>query len=105
MKNILSVIALCLLSASCNQSPSATDYAKEQSADSVITIKVKEAILTDNSLSPSNRFVSVTTTHGVVVLTGNVSSKEQIEKIVRKAKSVSGVKKVDNQIVLSDPES
>ena len=106
MKQILPVIALCLLGVSCNQSQdSAANYdssSKQDWSDTKITAKVKESILADNSLAPGNRFVSITTTNGVVVITGNVSSAEQMRKIAKKAEGVSGVRRVENQMVLSD---
>lgn len=44
---------------------------------------------------------NVTTNNGVVTLTGNVSSKSDENKIVRIAKSVDGVVRVDNQMTNS----
>lgn len=105
MIKTLLAMTLCTLVASCNSS----NYADGQSnqsdsqsqADWQITAKVKEAILSDSSLAPGNRFVSVSTTNGVVTLTGNISSQDQINKIVKKAGSVSGVKRVQNNMLLS----
>ena len=107
MKKILSIMALCALSASCSQSQDsspAVDHAKKMLSDSEITLKVKQVILMDGSLSPSNRFVSITTTNGVVVITGQVSNADQMQKIADKAKTVDGVKRVDNQMTLSAPQ-
>ena len=73
------------------------------SSDWQLTLKVKEAILSDSLLSPSNRFVSVSTTDGVVTLTGKVSSQEQMKQIIKKAEGISGVKRVDNQMTISSP--
>lgn len=101
MKKMLPAIALCILNASCNQNSSSSKYAKEVWADSEITIQVKKAILTDSSLTPGNRFVSVTTDHGVVTITGDVSNISQMNQIVKKAEGVSGVQKVENQMSLS----
>lgn len=110
MKKFLPALALCFISASGNQSPEPCSYGKDtssnkedpsQSADWILTTKVKEAILADSSLSPSNRFVSVSTTDGVVTLTGEVSNQQQMDEIVKKASKISGVKKVKNQMTLA----
>ncbi len=110
MKNILSVIAICILAASCDQTPPPPSYANSQpaqtedsiqSADWIITAKVKETLLADTALSPSNRLVSVSTTDGVVTLSGNVSSQAQIDEIVKAVISVPGVLRVNNQMTLS----
>ncbi len=112
MKKILPALALCILAVSCNQNPPPSAYAKGQAsqtmdqsqpADWQITAKVKETLLADTSLSPSNRLVSVNTTDGVVTLTGTVSSQDQMNEIVNKTVSVSGVKSVNNQMTLSQP--
>lgn len=107
---LLLVPALCLVFAACNTTPNkmgratvATDQTEDQTdpADWKLTLKVKEAIMADNSIATSNSFVSVMTNDGVVTLTGSVSSQAQIDKIVKAAKSVDGVKSVDNQLVVS----
>lgn len=108
MNKFLPILALCALFTSygLNAAPSDQTNApatpkEEQSPDWQLTVKVKEAILANGELSPSNRFVSVTTTDGVVTLTGNVSTVDQINEIVKTAEGVSGVKKVINQMVVS----
>lgn len=74
--------------------------AQSSSPDWEITLKVKEALLADSELSASNRFISVATTNGVVTLTGTVTSKVQMKKIVKKVKSVPGVVRVDNELTV-----
>mgnify|MGYP000293525173 CR=1 FL=1 len=107
MRKILPIIALCVLGVSCNQTQD-TGYGKDNNrstqewSDTEITTKVKAVILADMSLSPGNRFVSITTTNGVVVITGNVSSADQKRKIAQKAEKVSGVRRVENQMTVSD---
>lgn len=70
-------------------------------ADWQITMSVKKAIMTNGDLAASARFVSVSTTNGVVTLTGNVDTKEQSRMIERTAKGVAGVKSVDNQLMVN----
>ncbi|MES2200168.1 MAG: BON domain-containing protein [Chlamydiota bacterium] len=112
MKKLLPAIALCTLLVSCSPTPPSpmASYANAQpgqeesqslSSDWEITMRIKETILGDSALSPSNRLISVNTTNGVVTLTGNVSSQDQIDEIMNKVAAIPGVKKVVNQMALS----
>ncbi len=74
---------------------------QQQSSDWLITAKIKFAIITDTSISITDRFISITTTNGVVTLTGNVSQRAYKEKIETIAKGVNGVKRVHNKIIIS----
>lgn len=102
---ILPVICF-VLGSCCDRCNSANEDACVQNsgshADWAITTKVKTAIMSEPSVSGSSRFVSVTTNNGVVTLTGSVSSKSDANKIVRIAKSVDGVVRVDNQMTVSN---
>lgn len=64
--------------------------------DSVITTKVKAAILEDKELKVTE--VNVETFKGVVQLSGFVSSQSDINKAASLARSVSGVKSVKNDM-------
>jgi osmotically-inducible protein OsmY len=66
--------------------------------DSVITTKVKAAILGEPGLKSSE--VNVETYKGVVQLSGFVSSRDDIQSAVRVASAVSGVKSVKNDMQL-----
>jgi osmotically-inducible protein OsmY len=66
--------------------------------DSVITTKVKAAILKEPSLSSAE--INVETFKGVVQLSGFVSSSPDITKAVAVARSVGGVKSVKNDMRL-----
>ena len=100
MKNI-KVLSLFLLAiglvavASCS-----SEYNKEGTGeyldDSVITTKVKAAILGEKSLSVAE--INVETFKGVVQLSGFVSSQSDINKAASLARSVSGVKSVKNDM-------
>ena len=108
MKKLLSILTICPLLVSWGDSNSSSqeettdsmnqEMQADQPADWEITLKVKTAILSDSSLSPGNRFVSVTTNDGVVTLKGKVSDRYQMNEIVKAAEKVEGVKKVDNQM-------
>lgn len=78
-----------------------TDTRERQSVgeyvdDSVITAKVKAAILNDPEVSVLE--VSVETYEGVVQLSGFVSTQAQANKAVQIAKGVTGVKSVKNDM-------
>lgn len=99
-------IISCALLASCNcdtygTSSGSVGQGQHQSADWGITTKVKTSIMSDGSLSASSRLVSVTTNSGVVTISGTVASKDDMNRIVRLAKDVDGVRKVDNQMSVS----
>jgi osmotically-inducible protein OsmY len=66
--------------------------------DSVITSKVKTAILQDSTLSSAE--INVETFKGVVQLSGFVNSSADITKAVEVARSVGGVKSVKNDMRL-----
>lgn len=102
MRKILSMIALCLLGVSCHQNSDVNYKDHDVKSDREITRKVKRAILTDRALDPSNRFVSVSTTDGVVVISGNISDKEQMRELIKKVESVPGVRRVNNEMTVSD---
>ena len=72
-----------------------------KSPDWQITMGVKKAIMSDSNLSVSARFVSVSTSDGVVTLTGTVRSKEESRMIERAANNVTGVKSVNNELEIS----
>lgn len=81
------------------------DYTAEktQSKDSpdwIITAKVKETIVMDGYLSTGSKLVSVTTNDGIVTITGNVGSKRDMYRIVKLARKVQGVSKVDNEMTV-----
>jgi len=110
MKKLLLLPVLCLMVTSCC-GDSKDSYGNSnrmssnsnQSADWEITTKVKGSIMSSgDSLSTGARMVSVNTTDGVVTLTGTVATREEMNKVVKIARNVSGVKSVDNQLSISD---
>ena len=64
--------------------------------DSVITAKVKTAILSDSALKVNE--INVETFKGVVQLSGFVRSQADIDKAVQVARGVAGVKSVKNDM-------
>jgi osmotically-inducible protein OsmY len=67
--------------------------------DSVITTKVKTAVLDDVSLKSAGE-IHVETFKGIVRLSGSVSSQAEINKAVEVASKVGGVKSVTNDLKL-----
>jgi hyperosmotically inducible protein len=66
--------------------------------DATVTSKVKAELIEDPLTKA--RDISVTTDQGVVQLYGFIDSKEQGDEAVRLAKSIPGVRSVDNQMQL-----
>ncbi len=66
--------------------------------DTAITAKIKAAILGDPLLEVAE--ISVTTTDGVVTLSGDVDSQQSIDRAMEIARSVEDVKSVDNNLVV-----
>jgi hyperosmotically inducible protein len=67
--------------------------------DASITTKVKAALLADDQVKGTQ--INVDTTGGTVKLTGTVDSQAQISRAMEVAKGVSGVQKVENNLVAS----
>jgi hyperosmotically inducible protein len=66
--------------------------------DSAITAKIKAEILSDPLLKVSQ--INVTTTNGVVKLSGKVDSQQSIDRAMEIARSVKDVKSVENDLAL-----
>ena len=73
--------------------------AREAIGDTLITAKVKAAILADPGMAGAD--VSVNTEHGVVILAGNVKSFEQTGIASAHAQRQDGVMRVDNQLTMN----
>lgn len=68
-------------------------------SDTVISGKIKAAILTDPGMTGAD--VSVNTDHGVVALTGTVKSQEQTAIASAHAQRQDGVMRVDNHLSMN----
>jgi osmotically-inducible protein OsmY len=91
-------LALTLLTAVGCASSQKQEGTGEYVDDSVITTKVKTAILNEPTLSAAE--INVETFKGVVQLSGFVSDRADISKAVEVARSVEGVKSVKNDMRL-----
>ena len=66
--------------------------------DSAITAKVKAALLADADVKSTD--INVETKKGEVQLSGFVSNPQQVDRAVKVASAVDGVKKVDNKLTV-----
>jgi hyperosmotically inducible protein len=90
------VLLIVLASAWGCGSTSTKEGTGEYVDDSVITTKVKSAILNDSSLKVNE--INVETFKGVVQLSGFVRSQTDIDKAVQVARGIAGVKSVKNDM-------
>jgi len=74
------------------------DKAEIYMDDATITAKVKAEILSDPLLKVSQ--INVTTTSGVVKLSGGVDSQQAIDRALEIARSLKNVKSVENGLVV-----
>ncbi|MBW8756654.1 MAG: BON domain-containing protein [Burkholderiales bacterium] len=104
---IAAAAALAGLSlAGCNRPDTPADKkvtAGTELDDSVITTKVKTALMTDNVGKGGD--TSVETRKGEVLLSGFVDSQAQADREVQLAKSVEGVQSVQNKLMVKDGKS
>ena len=70
----------------------------ESEADRTITQKIRQAIMSDASLSTNAKNIKIITIKGVVTLRGPVASSQEKDAIARKANDIQGIVKVDNQL-------
>lgn len=75
----------------------------EYASDTVVTTKVKAAIVADKSLSALD--IAVETNNGVVTLTGTVATAAQSDAATHAARGVEGVKQVKNELKVDASKS
>ena len=98
-KSATSMLAILALAGAVGcASTSKSEGTGEYVDDSVITTKVKAAVLQESSLKSAE--INVETYKGVVQLTGFVSSRTSIDKAVEVARSVKGVTSVKNDMIV-----
>ena len=79
--------------------PTATQKAAVAIDDSVITAKVKSALVSNKQVSALK--INVVTKHGVVILTGAIPSAEAGARVLKMVASIEGVKDIQNQLQVS----
>lgn len=119
-KNLFLLGSLCLVLVACDtsSSPSSTKVVSpdnteknvrdrqnytsgdqsESAADRAITQKIRQLIVKEETLSINGKNVKIITINGKVTLRGPVNSEKEKAMIGNKAKEVSGVSSVDNQL-------
>ena len=94
--------ATSLLVAGCNNSPDAAPAAKTTVGtvidDTVVTAKVKSALLSDAEIKSFD--LKVDTHKGAVQLSGFVDNQAQVDRAIATTRSVEGVTDVENKIAL-----
>ena len=73
----------------------------ETKNDLAITQKIRQAIVSDDSLSTNSKNIKIITRNGSVTLRGPVSSAAEKEAILKKVSEVQGIKNVDNQLEIT----
>lgn len=96
-KSAVAVALTALLLAACGGSPT-KESTGEAFDDSVITTKVKSALLADKRVHGMD--VSVETFKGRVLLSGYVYTAEERQAAERIARTTAGVREVNNKIAL-----
>jgi len=92
-------VAVCLLASAADNDMGPTAHSDSVGAaidDSAITTRVKASYLGDDRLKGSH--IKVTTTNGVVTLTGSASSAASKDAAEQLAKGVDGVTSVDDEV-------
>jgi hypothetical protein len=74
------------------------DDQSNSKADVEITAAIRRAVTDDDSLSVNAQNVKIITNGGVVTLRGPVKSEQERASIAQKAKQVSGVTRVNNEL-------
>jgi hyperosmotically inducible periplasmic protein len=70
----------------------------ENELDRSITQKIRQSVIDEGELSTNAKNVKIITTNGVVTLRGVVNNDSEKNELGRKARSISGVRNVDNQL-------
>lgn len=127
-KHLFLVASLCVLLCACDRDrapPSPTPNAdntgrnvrdrnpqamtsgdqSESEADRTITQKIRQSLMDDNNLSTNAKNIKIISVNGTVTLRGPVNNDREKNEIARKARSISGVKNVDNLLEVARNEN
>lgn len=102
--NLFIIFSLCFVLSSCENMNTTNPDGRpgreqaENDQDRDITQKVRQALVNDDSLSTNAKNVKVSTNDGAVTLQGKVDSDQEKETVAKRAKAVSGVRNVVNQL-------
>lgn len=70
----------------------------ENESDRRITQKIRQAIMSDDSLSTNAKNIKIITKKGVVTLRGPVANSQEKDEIARIVDNIQGITRVDNQL-------
>jgi hyperosmotically inducible protein len=117
MKKVLFLVTICSLTlVACDrpenkpkntllsEQDSATKMPLDQSEsemDRTITKRIRQTIMSDDTLSINAKNIKITTINGMVTLRGMVTTAKEKEDIASKAKDVPGVQGVENQLEIT----
>jgi hyperosmotically inducible protein len=100
----IAICSLPLAITACNNqqstNQSATSPVGTMMDDSVISTKVREALLASDDVK--SFAIKVKTENGLVVLSGFVNNQNQIDSSMKLAKGINGVKDVSNELTIKD---
>jgi hyperosmotically inducible protein len=101
---VIAACSLLLVVAACNKQQN-TDQSAASSVgsmmdDTVISTKVREALLANDDVK--SYAIKVNTENGQVVLSGFVNNQNQIDLSMKIAKGINGVKDVSNELSIKD---
>lgn len=74
----------------------------ENEADRTISQNIRQAVVADDSVSTNGKNVKIVTVDGTVTLRGPVKSEKEKSNIGAKAQQIAGVKRVDNQLEITN---
>jgi osmotically-inducible protein OsmY len=97
MSRAVAVAAVALVIAGCSSTPTSSGPG-EWFDDTWITTKVKTQLIGDTSVSGTS--INVETFRGVVQLSGFAATQAEVDRAMKLAREVSGVKSVKNDIRL-----
>src|SRR5262245_28432714 len=84
-----------------NEKTKTAENQSENEADRRISQNIRAVLRADDSLSTNAKNVKIITIQGMVTLRGPVKNEKEKNAIEAKAKSVTGVKSVDNQLEIT----
>lgn len=112
-RQFLLLASVCAVLAGCNNTDSSNpsdprnktgSVPSENEADRLMTQKIRQTLMDDNSLSTQAKNVKIITVKGAVTLRGFVKDENEKDAVAKKAKGIAGVRSVDNQIEILNTE-
>ena len=77
---------------------------KANENDHMITQKLREALMKDPNLSKQAKNIKIVTAEGVILIKGTINNENDKNAVGQKAKTIPGVKNVDNMLEIIEVE-